>query len=65
MDKLFVFRDPVGAEKDLTSFFSEIGRSCGSVGLDFGVVVEGLNVCPENGIISTGSVSLFFFQAHF
>jgi hypothetical protein len=44
MDKLFVFRDPVGTEKDLTSFFSEIGRSCGSVGLDFGAEVAGLNV---------------------
>jgi hypothetical protein len=46
IDKLLVFRTPVGAENDFTSFLRGIERSCGSEGFDFIVFTDGRIVCP-------------------
>jgi hypothetical protein len=46
IDKLLVFKTPVGAEKDFTSFLRGITRSCGSEGFDFTVLTDGRIVCP-------------------
>ena len=44
IDRLLVLRTPVGVEKDLTSFFSETGRSWGSEGLLLLEFADGLSV---------------------
>ncbi|MDP5011592.1 MAG: hypothetical protein NWQ47_10220 [Crocinitomicaceae bacterium] len=64
IDNIEVFSCPVGAVKTFGSGFSSVyvGLTAGAIAL--GVVgTLSLKFCAGNGMMSTGSVRHFFFQA--
>ena len=63
IDKLFEFRFPVGADNTFASGLTEKAALSGATEGLFTGLDSFLRLCPINGMIGTGSVKDFFFQA--